>query len=76
MFVSSTCNEFDECEAVFEVVAAASSGVVVVAVAVDEAAAIVLVEAAVVAYYIDIQVLDIVHRYIAEVRVILQEKSN
>lgn len=68
-FVSSTCSEFDEYEAAFEHGSAACAGVDVVVVA---EAAIVPAEASAVACYTDIQALDIVRRYIAEVRVILQ----
>lgn len=70
-FVSSTCSEFDGYEAAFEHEFAACAGVEVVVAAAAEAA-IVPAEAFAVACYIDIQALDIVRRYIAEVRVILQ----
>lgn len=68
-FASSTCNEFDECEAEFEQAELSDVGVAVAA------AAVVPAEAFVAACCRCIQALDIVRRYIAEAREILEMRA-
>lgn len=71
MFSLSMCSEPDEYEAEYAFDEHADIAFVLV----EIVAVVVAVVDVVVAYYIDIQVLDIVHQYIVEVLVILKRKD-